>query len=213
LNIYTIYRAVNKTNGKNYIGLTNNLKKRILNHNYSSFKENHKDYKSYFHNAIRKYGKENFTWEVIFQTKDEKIINSSEIYFIWLYNSYSTGYNSTRGGEGTFGYKHTEEAKQKMRVPNTFETRRKISLSKMGRVQSKEQTENHINFMTGRYIGDKNPMYDHTIYKFVHPKYGFNEMTRGELIKKFSELKLNTKTLGRVIRGKANSHKKWKVIL
>lgn len=54
-------------------------------------------YKIY--NAINKYGKENFYYEILEQNVDEDLIDDLEIYYIELYNSYENGYNSTRGGD------------------------------------------------------------------------------------------------------------------
>ena len=54
-------------------------------------------YKIY--NAINKYGKENFYYEILEQNIDEDLIDDLEIYYIELYNSYENGYNSTRGGD------------------------------------------------------------------------------------------------------------------
>ena len=54
-------------------------------------------YKIY--NAINKYGKENFYYEILEQNIDEDLIDDLEIYYIELYDSYENGYNSTRGGD------------------------------------------------------------------------------------------------------------------
>lgn len=86
-----IYKAVNKINGKSYIGQTNNLKRRIKEHIK-------REDGTAFHAAIMKYGEENFDWEIIEECPEEEL-NDREIYWITYFDTYSNGYNSTRGGQ------------------------------------------------------------------------------------------------------------------
>ena len=51
------------------------------------------------HRAILKYGKENFTVEVIEETDSTKL-NDREKYWIEYYSSFKFGYNATTGGDG-----------------------------------------------------------------------------------------------------------------
>ena len=109
MNIYSIYKATNKINGKCYIGFDSNWPQRKWEHkspvNYN------KKYK--FYNAIRKYGLDNFEWEVIYQSKDKDYtLKAMETYFINVYDSFHNGYNSTLGGEGQFGTKHSKKQTQ-----------------------------------------------------------------------------------------------------
>lgn len=55
-------------------------------------------YKIY--NAINKYGKENFYYEILETNVPESELDSKEIAYIAQYNSYYEGYNSTPGGDG-----------------------------------------------------------------------------------------------------------------
>lgn len=89
-----IYKVTCLINGKVYIGQTiNSLAKRKSQHIYNAIdKDNNK-----FHNAIRKYGEENFNWEII-EEIDNDLLDDREIYWIQYYNSYKSGYNSTIGG-------------------------------------------------------------------------------------------------------------------
>lgn len=98
-----IYKYTNKINGKIYIGQSINLEQRRYAHKSSAFNEKAFDYDSLFHKAIRKYGLENFSYEVIVELSSEEyskeILNDLEKYFIKFYNSYENGYNATPGGE------------------------------------------------------------------------------------------------------------------
>ena len=111
--------------GKSYIGITNNLRRRIAEHKRLS-----KTLKKAFYNAINKYGFDNFTFEILeeynIKDKDKLLskLNEMEMYYIDKYDTFKNGYNSTLGGDGTKGMsgelnpfynkKHTEEAKKKM---------------------------------------------------------------------------------------------------
>ena len=100
-----IYCITNLINGKQYIGkTTNTIEER--------FKEHCKDFnkerceKRPLYNAMNKYGIKNFKIEEICKCDDNKL-NSYEIYYIKKYNTYSKGYNATKGGDGSilFDYK------------------------------------------------------------------------------------------------------------
>lgn len=102
---YSIYRITNKVNGKIYIGKTEwDPFKRYGTHIYKALKQNSK---LMIHSAIRKYGPDNFDFDIIFQTfdSDTEYLNQMERYFIKEYNSCildsgNNGYNMTRGGDG-----------------------------------------------------------------------------------------------------------------
>lgn len=107
-----IYKVTNKVNDKYYIGLTTStLEKRKIEHISNS-----KNPDMYFTRALQKYGPENFDWEIIDTADDIEMLQIKEMFWIWHWKSHSPlGYNLTDGGEGTFGYIHTEEAKEKNR--------------------------------------------------------------------------------------------------
>jgi group I intron endonuclease len=76
--------------------------------------KNNSDY--LFNRAICKYGPENFSFEVICQSKDgEYLLQAMEPYFIKKYNSLGiSGYNSTEGGRGVINPSpETREKKRK----------------------------------------------------------------------------------------------------
>lgn len=151
MNIYSIYKATNLINGKIYIGFTNNVNKRIREHCNQSNPP-----KTYFGRAIQKYGKENFHWDVIYQSLDKNhTLKVMEPFFITEYNSYLTGYNSTVGGEGTVGLIRTSEHSRKISEskkgksyyrPNythSKETRLKIGQANKGKTHS-DETKQHL---------------------------------------------------------------------
>lgn len=94
-----IYKITNDINNKVYIGKTlhSSIEER--------FQEHKKDYcrqrceKRPLYNAMNKYGIEHFHIELVEKVPIEQL-SEKEIYWIDYYDSYKTGYNATRGGEG-----------------------------------------------------------------------------------------------------------------
>jgi len=131
--IYTIYKSTNKINGKSYIGYSSDWKSRRRLHKHNA--DNNK--KSYpFYNAIRKYGFNNFNWEVLYQSKDKlHTLEEMESFFICEYNTLTpNGYNMKTGGEGG---------------NLSLESRKKISVGRIGIKFSEEHINNlrlsHLN--------------------------------------------------------------------
>lgn len=88
-----IYKITNKVNGLSYIGQTRyTVEFRWRQHQ-------HKKDNCYFHNAIQKYGAENFIVETLEECEVSQL-DSREIYFIAKYNTFEKGYNLTIGGGG-----------------------------------------------------------------------------------------------------------------
>ena len=92
-----IYKITNKINGKSYIGQTiQNVKERFYQH--CATKCSQAVLNMVIHKAITKYGKSNFTIEVIEEVESANL-NDRERYWIRYYDSYNNGYNSTEGGQ------------------------------------------------------------------------------------------------------------------
>ena len=152
--IGTIYKLTSPSN-KVYIGQTTNLKdrKRCL-------KNPNKRYAGIvLMNAIKKYGIENFKYEIIIQIYDSdkyKLrdrLDELEIYYIKKYNSYKKGYNMTVGGSGSTGCFQTEESRKKISEKSTGRVG-----SMLGRRLTEEQRKKVSDFAKTR-IGNKNPFY------------------------------------------------------
>ena len=100
--------------GKSYIGQTIREKIRMRLHKKASLNLNDS---TLFHRAIRKYGWDNFKYEVLFtiinddKAKVKEKLNYMERFYIRKYDSYNNGYNMTLGGDGGNGCKHSEEFK------------------------------------------------------------------------------------------------------
>jgi group I intron endonuclease len=142
-----VYRVTNKINRKVYIGKT---KHSLLKRQKSHLKSGHRNY---FQLALKKYGAENFYWEILEdKITDEDLLNQKERYYIRLFksNDRNFGYNLTEGGEGARrrGWHHHPETKSKIGKANkglhrTTEQRAFISetTKKAGWKPSPEQLE------------------------------------------------------------------------
>lgn len=98
-----IYKVTNIINNKIYIGQSVNIYDRWIKHQSPS----HNNDGTAFHNALIKYGVNNFIWEIIEVCKQEEL-NQKEKYWIEYYNSYEKGYNETRGGDGIIKYDYKQ---------------------------------------------------------------------------------------------------------
>lgn len=111
-----IYKIENVVNGKVYIGLSINIEKRWKTHLLEYCNPNSCEYDKILYRAIRKYGIDKFSFEIIKKCEPKKL-SELEIFYIKKYNSYthfkkSNGYNSTLGGEGIAGYVMSKEQKK-----------------------------------------------------------------------------------------------------
>lgn len=87
-----IYKITNNINGKVYIGQSIDINRR-----WRSHKKDYKNIDTKFYRAIRKYGLNNFSFEVIEQSSIDKL-DERESYWIRFYNSIEDGYNTIPGG-------------------------------------------------------------------------------------------------------------------
>ena len=133
-NNYKVYIHINKTNGKRYYGITKQEPKKRW--------QNGKKYgnNDHFTNAINYYGWDNFDHIVIARGLTEEEAKWLEIELIREFDTTNRdkGYNITKGGEGTNGYKHTEETRKnigKIHKGKTLseETRKKLSETMKGK--------------------------------------------------------------------------------
>lgn len=108
-----IYCWTNKINGRKYIGQSINLKKRKS--HFTCFNSPYGGI--YIDRARTKYNKKEY-WEYkVLEYCNEEELNEKEIYYIDLYNTFNEikGYNLSEGGNGSRGYKLTEEHTKKIR--------------------------------------------------------------------------------------------------
>lgn len=145
-----IYRRTNTTNGKVYIGkTTRTVAQRWIN----LLAEVKRGSANPIHNAIRKYGAEVFTTDILYEAKTAAELNAMETFFIVLHQSHKpeNGYNLTLGGDGAgpgelnpmFNKTHTDEVKVKLRA------------QRLGATNSVESNEKRRRAVAG----EKNPAF------------------------------------------------------
>lgn len=185
-----IYKVTNKINNMSYIGKTifdlDHRKNRHISAT-SCNKDN-----IYFHSALRKYGVDNFNWDVIEECNNIDDLNRLEIYYIGYYDTYNNGYNLTMGGDGSVGYELTESHKQK------------ISEACKG-IKRKPFSEKGKQNMSKARKGNKNAG---KLIILTHPD-GIEEKF-GCIIDADRKYNLNATALSKVARGKRNHHKGYK---
>lgn len=104
-----IYK-ITSPKGKVYIGRTKNFEGRMAEHKHNAVKQ--KQYALY--KAIRKYGWDSFTKEILCEVSAD-VSPKIEEEFILAYNSVKKGYNNTYGGHGGNVFKDNPELLEKLR--------------------------------------------------------------------------------------------------
>jgi group I intron endonuclease len=137
--IYCTVQGVSQT----YFGITTQpLEKRFQNH-LSRALNGKSNY--YIHNAIRKYGAENFKIQQLFSSESFEDCKKWEI--ATIAGAKKAGlrlWNLTDGGDGALGFKHTLEARKRMSdsrkgVPLPESVKTKLSLVRTGKKPSLKQ--------------------------------------------------------------------------
>ena len=152
----------NKTNNKLYIGITSRIPEKRWGHNGCGYK------KTFFYNAIQKYGWDNFDHIIIAENLTKEEAEAIEVELIAKYDTTNkeNGYNIQAGGN-SIG-KMTDEIKRKISKANT-----------------------------GKCVGEKNPNYGKpcpekrmlaAIKANSKPVYQYDRNT-GEYIAKYSSIK------------------------
>ncbi len=165
-----VYIATNTKNNKCYIGATTVSVERRKSQSISHAKSEERACN--FHNAIRKYGAEAFSWRTLCVCPDLESLYKTEQHYIALYNSIDSGYNMTSGGinckmsteackkmsEAEIGKKHTEETKQKIRlskigIKRSAETIKKISDNNAHYWLGKHHSQESIDKLKKNHVG------------------------------------------------------------
>lgn len=150
-----VYQATNLANNKRYIGVTKlGLRDRVRRHRYEAKKGN-----GLFQKAVRKYGIDGFSFEVLADFEDD--YDLARVYEFEMICKHRPEYNLTAGGEGGtpaestraklaavhLGRKRPPEARANMSEaqrrrarehPISAETREKMRAAKLGRRHSPE---------------------------------------------------------------------------
>lgn len=141
-----IYAIRNKVNGKKYIGRSTDVEGRWSNHKRELKRDDHKN--DHLQNAWKKYGEENFTFELIEEVNKEDLRKREQEFLdnYRLTRNWDRLYNTNKSAEGAmsgrnhprYGTCHSKTAIKKIREAN------------LGKTHSEEAKENMRQAQLGR---------------------------------------------------------------
>jgi len=139
-----VYCFTNQINNKKYIGQTYWEKQR-----FNCHKQCYGD--SVFHSAIKKYGFENFKYEILFRSDDVEELNNKEIEYIKTFNTLvPNGYNIDPGGRNNKHPKITEDSKILMSQAKAKLTREEVEFLRQEYLNGGHPVE-----LYNKYFSDK----------------------------------------------------------
>lgn len=214
-NNYTVYKHMTPS-GKVYIGITGkDVNKRWL--NGRGYKRN-----NHFWNAIKKYGWENISHEILASNLSREEACEAEKMYICMFQSadQSKGYNLTFGGEK--GAKHTAESRKKL------SDSRKGQRFNVGKPFTEER-KRHLREHHADVRGEKNPNFgkkwtkeqiairqSHRVYKYGEENHSSKPILQidmdGNIVKRWCSIEEASKYFCRTsikdcLRGKYKQHK------
>ena len=151
-----------------YIGQAKIIERRLSAHRSIYKRPTALEYNNQIHTAMRDYGIENFTFEIIERCPIEKL-NEREKYWVSHYNSYKNGYNGTEGGDF-------------LTVDNSGEHNGRAYMTKAEVEYIRECYNNHIPFRNV-YLEYKDKITERGLqkvwwfetWKNIHPEYHTEE--------------------------------------
>lgn len=151
-----VYKITNTINNKIYIGCSINIEQRWKDHKNHYNIPNIQAYNYPIYRAFRKYGIDNFNFEIIELTEQNAIFDR-EKYWIQYYNSHNKdkGYNATDGGESG------------PQLPGESNPNAKLSEEDVYNIR--------LMILNGKMPSEVYPLYSHKI-----SKRGFEHVWRGE---------------------------------
>ena len=211
MKISGIYKIVNKTNGKYYIGSSINIRNRWYSHKTGLMRNVHPNLK--LQRSWNKYGQKNFDFIILSTYPSENIdlILQEEQKLLDIHCGDKQCYNLNNGvinlsGEHNpfYGKHHTNKIKQKMSKDKKIYYLNNIH-NWVGRKHSTKSLLKMSLSQMGRYKGDKSNSYDFTIYTFKKDDEIFTG-TRYHFCKKYN---LHIGNVCWLVKGKNKSVKGW----
>ncbi len=154
-----VYKITCTPNNKIYIGSSKNIQFRIKTH-FNKLELN-KHINPHLQYAYNLYGKDNFIFEIIEECEELNLLNREQFWMdsTLCYNK-NIGFNNCIKADRPLGYRHTEEAKERMSklklgTKQSQETIHKRRLKKIGSKHS-EETKRKI---SNANSGNKNGMF------------------------------------------------------
>ena len=146
--MYYVYKITNKINNKCYIGITNNPQRRKYQHWSPSVKHN-------LHLAMDKYGKENFSFEILYESESKEEALEQEENYVSQYDSFKNGYNMTPGGEWNPSLVEEIVTKRTYKLLNDKEVNQKLRHIGEDNPRANYTEEDVINIRKRRMAGER----------------------------------------------------------
>jgi group I intron endonuclease len=223
-----IYLITNKLNGKRYIGLSSNINRRFMEH--KTPKNILK--KTVLARALKKYGIDNFTFEILEAIEDQEALFEREIFWI---NELTPEYNMNEGETGNRGFSPSDEMKERLRILGklqweaktqqqkdqiiknnlkgqskghsvSLETREKLRKANIGKKMAQEAKEKISIANKKSMIGNKNG--NKKVIAFNESE----EMFFDSLVEASKFLNCRPSNISAVINGRQNTSKGYKFI-
>lgn len=142
-----LYKIVNKTNGKFYIGSSNDINRRFSRHLLDLVKNKHDN--QHLQHSWNRYGKDNFLFEVykICEINNLLVEEQKEL-DIWV------------GKDGCYNMRKDAECPTNIGEPRSEEIRKKISLTQKGKPRWTEEQKRQMSIdRKGKYTGKDSHRY------------------------------------------------------
>lgn len=203
-----LYMIFNKTNGKIYVGISNNLKERWKRHK-SDAKSKNLARKHAIHHALAKYGIVNFIFKSVEQLSNLDAANAKEIEWIKLLkkNGYQL-YNETDGGDGHLGLKWTDEQKKKASERNSGSGNPMYGIQLFGEENGNYGKEMKLH-VKEELLKHRRKLTDEQIQK-IQLLYATHNYTQTQLAKEFD---VSLTQIHRIVNGKSWGNKKHDQVL
>ena len=136
-------------NNKVYIGQTNNIKRRLLQHKNKARNNNTKP----LYVDIQKFGWDVFDFEILYETDSHDKLNEKERYYIKKFNAIKMGYNVQEGGNAMHNPVVIAKHRQSM---SDCSTRKRISDSLKSYRKNNDFTQEHRDNLSRAMLGNHN---------------------------------------------------------
>ena len=188
MSVSGIYKIINKSNSKYYVGSSVNIYRRWQRHKSQLEKQCHNN--KHLQSSWNKWSKNNFEWTIIEECPKEKLVETEQKYLNIAKNEQDKCYNQLFLSYSSLGFKYSEESKLR------------LSLSHRGKIMSEESKQKSRLAHSGR----NNYCYNYTIFHLHNNKT--NEIFDGTQHDFY--LKYGFRII-RVVRGMRKSCHGWKV--
>jgi group I intron endonuclease len=226
MKISGIYKIVNKLNGKIYYGSSNDIIGRFNQHKSLLNRQKHQNI--HLQRAWNKYGKDNFDFNIVELTNEDKLVLIEQKYLSLCKLSpskfYNIGYDSNSAMRGKI---HTEETKRKISIsvskslkgmkfsPQHIQNLKKSHTGLKHSTETKQKmSESHKGEKAYQYgkklsVEERKKLGNKSKFKFFHKEHG-QKICR--MIDLSIDFQLNGKGISTICRGTRKSYKGWKCL-